>query len=56
MTKCGFEPEYSSIPVENITSEPPGAAAPTTQITGLYRQYNKYYYIVAPTTGLTLGH
>ena len=52
-TKCGFEPVYSSFTVKNVT---PSAAAANTQITELYRHYNKYYYIVAPTTGLTLGH
>ena len=56
VTKCGFEPVYSSITVENVTSEPPGAAVANTQIIELYRHYNKYSYIVAPTTGLTLGH
>ena len=56
LTMSGFEPVYSSIPVENVTSEPPGAAATNTQITELYRHYNKYYYTVAPTTGLTLDH
>ena len=52
-TKCGFEPVYSNITVENVTSEPPGATAAGTQIT---EHYKKYYYIVAPTIGLTLGH
>ena len=35
VTKCGFEPVYSSVTVENVTSEPPSAAATNIQITEL---------------------